>query len=75
MTHNYTVAAQYYLQPSCGNIPETLRYCYGIGAEEVASIARGIVIGLMGAGRKSAKVDIYEIDDNTGGRTFVRTIC
>lgn len=65
----------YYLQPHCGNIPETFRHCYGISVNEVSYIARGIVIGLLGSGRKSAKVDIYEIDDNTGECTFVRTIC
>jgi len=66
----------YYIEPSCGSIPESLRHWYGIdySLDEVACIARGIVIGLHGAGRKSARVDIYEIDDSTGERTLVRSI-
>ena len=54
----------FYLEPSCGSIPESLRHWYldDYSRDEVACIARGIVIGLRAAGRKSAHVDIYEVD-------------
>lgn len=56
-------ATHFYLEPSCGSIPESLRHWYDYSSDEVACTARGIVIGLRAAGRKSASVDIYSVDD------------
>lgn len=41
--------------------------------DEVAYIARGIVIGLQAAGRKSARVDIYSVDE-AGNKTHILRI-
>lgn len=62
----------FYLEPSCGSIPESLRHWYldDYSRDEVACIARGIVIGLRAVGRKSASVDIYEVD-NAGNKTHL----
>ena len=68
-----------YLEPSCGSIPESLRHWYidDYSRDEVAcivaSIAHGIVIGLRAAGRKSARVDIYSVDD-AGNKTHILRI-
>lgn len=65
----------YYLEPSCGSVPESLRHWYfdDYSRDEVACIARGIVIGLRAAGRKSARVDIYSVDD-AGNKTHILRI-
>ena len=65
----------YYLVPSCGSVPESLRHWYidDYSRDEVACIARGIVIGLRAAGRKSARVDIYSVDD-AGNKTYCELI-
>lgn len=68
-------ATHFYLEPSCGSVPESLRYWYlnDYSRDEVACIARGIVIGLRAAGRKSAHVDIYSIDE-AGNKTHILRI-
>ena len=66
----------YYLVPSCGSVPESLRHWYFddyCRDDEIACIARGIVIGLRAAGRKSARVDIYSVDD-AGNKTHLLRI-
>ena len=64
-----------YLEPSCGSVPESLRNWYFdyYSRDKVACIARGIVIGLRAAGRKSARVDIYSVDD-AGNKTHILRI-
>lgn len=65
----------FYLKPSCGSVPESLRNWYfdDYSRDEVTCIARGIVIGLRAAGRKSARVDIYSVDD-AGNKTHILRI-
>lgn len=65
----------FYLEPSCGSVPESLRNWYfdDYSRDEVACIARGVVIGLRAAGRKSACVDIYSVDD-AGNKTHILRI-
>lgn len=64
----------YYLAPSCGSVPESLRHWYmnDYSRDEVACIARGIVIGLRAAGRKSASVDIYSVEDAGNKKHILR---
>lgn len=63
------------LAPSCGSVPESLRHWYSddCSRDEVACIARGIVMGIWAAGRKPAYVDIYSVD-GAGGKTHVMRI-
>ena len=65
----------FYLEPSCGSVPESLRHWYfdDCSRDEVSCIARGIVIGLWATGRKSAHVDIYSVDE-TGNKTHILRI-
>ncbi len=57
----------YYIQPSCGSIPESLRHWFTPDLAAVCNIARGVVIGLHGAGRKSAYAQVFEIPDDAPG--------